>query len=74
MSASSIPQGPGSVSGAPNLPAGFTDTFTSRFIDTGLVISYALAADHPNQVVRLVVGETPLPGVALTEQRAQRLP
>jgi hypothetical protein len=24
-----IPEGPGSVSGAPNLPEGFTDTFTS---------------------------------------------
>jgi pimeloyl-ACP methyl ester carboxylesterase len=30
-----IPEGPGSVSGAPNLPAEFTDTFTSRYIDTG---------------------------------------
>ena len=29
------PEGPGSVSGAPNLPEGFADTFTSRFIDTG---------------------------------------
>ena len=29
------PEGPGSVSGAPNLPAGFTDTFTIRYIDTG---------------------------------------
>ena len=29
------PEGPGSVSGAPNLPAGFTDTFTSRYIDAG---------------------------------------
>jgi pimeloyl-ACP methyl ester carboxylesterase len=29
------PEGPGSVSGAPNLPAGFTDTFTSRYVDTG---------------------------------------
>jgi hypothetical protein len=29
------PEGLGSVSGAPNLPAGFTDTFTSRYIDTG---------------------------------------
>jgi pimeloyl-ACP methyl ester carboxylesterase len=34
-SALSTPEGPGSVSGAPNLPAGFTDTFTSRYIDTG---------------------------------------
>jgi pimeloyl-ACP methyl ester carboxylesterase len=30
----STPEGPGSVSGAPNLPAGFTDTFTSRYVDT----------------------------------------
>jgi pimeloyl-ACP methyl ester carboxylesterase len=29
------PQGPGSVSGAPGLPAGFTSTFTSRYVDTG---------------------------------------
>jgi pimeloyl-ACP methyl ester carboxylesterase len=29
------PEGPGSVSGAPNLPAGFTGTFTSRYVDTG---------------------------------------
>src|SRR4249920_1342454 len=29
------PQGPGSVSGAPHLPAGFTGTFTSRYVDTG---------------------------------------
>ena len=39
MSASSagppIPEGPGSVSGAPNLPDGFTATFTSRYVDTG---------------------------------------
>lgn len=33
--ATPIPEGPGSVSGAPNLPAGFADTFTSRFIDAG---------------------------------------
>jgi hypothetical protein len=31
----SAPEGPGSVSGAPNLPAGFTDTFTSRYVDAG---------------------------------------
>jgi pimeloyl-ACP methyl ester carboxylesterase len=29
------PQGPGSVCGAPNLPDGFTGTFTSRYVDTG---------------------------------------
>jgi pimeloyl-ACP methyl ester carboxylesterase len=30
-----IPEGPGSVSGAPNLPDGFTGTFTSRYVDAG---------------------------------------
>jgi len=29
------PEGPGSASGAPNLPDGFTGTFTSRYVDTG---------------------------------------
>jgi pimeloyl-ACP methyl ester carboxylesterase len=29
------PEGPGSVSGAPNLPDGFAGTFTSGYIDTG---------------------------------------
>src|SRR6516225_6037354 len=29
------PEGPGSVSGAPDLPAGFAGTFTSRYVDTG---------------------------------------
>ena len=38
----STPEGPGSVSGAPNLPAGFTDTFTSRYIDTGDVRLHAV--------------------------------
>jgi pimeloyl-ACP methyl ester carboxylesterase len=32
--------------------------------DTGMVISYALAADHPERVARLAVGEAPLVGVA----------
>jgi pimeloyl-ACP methyl ester carboxylesterase len=146
------PRGPGSVSGAPGLPAGFTETFTSQYVDvgevrlhavvggrgpgllmvhgwpqtwyqwrllmptlaqdftvvavdqrgmglsdkpeagydtgtlandmvalmdtlghrrfalvgcdTGLLISYAVAADHPERVARLVVGEAPLPGVS----------
>jgi pimeloyl-ACP methyl ester carboxylesterase len=35
MTSPSTPEGPGSVSGAPNLPAGFTDTFASRYVDTG---------------------------------------
>jgi pimeloyl-ACP methyl ester carboxylesterase len=31
----STPEGPGSVAGAPNLPAGFTGTFTSRHVEAG---------------------------------------
>jgi pimeloyl-ACP methyl ester carboxylesterase len=34
MNSSTIPEGPGSVAGAPHLPEGFTGTFTSRYIDT----------------------------------------
>jgi pimeloyl-ACP methyl ester carboxylesterase len=152
MSSAPTPEGPGSVSGVPHLPEGFTDTFTSRYVDTGqlrlhavtggegpplllvhgwpqtwyqfrlvmptlardfqvvavdqrgiglsdkpedgydtgtlagdlvalmdilghqrfalvgfdtgMLISYALAADHPDRVERLVVGEAPLPGIS----------
>jgi pimeloyl-ACP methyl ester carboxylesterase len=35
MTSPPTPEGPGSVSGAPNLPEGFTDAFTSRYVDTG---------------------------------------
>ena len=152
MTSPSSPEGPGSVSGAPNLPAGFSDTFTSRYVDTGelrlhavtggggpplllvhgwpqfwyqfrlimptlardfsvvavdqrgiglsdkpqggydtstlasdlvalmdalghqrfalygtdvgMPVAYALAADHPDRVDRLVVSEAPLPGIS----------
>jgi pimeloyl-ACP methyl ester carboxylesterase len=36
------PEGLGSVSGAPNLPDGFADTFTSRYLDTGEVRLHAV--------------------------------
>jgi pimeloyl-ACP methyl ester carboxylesterase len=149
---SSASEGPGSVSGAPNLPKQFTDTFTSQFVDigelrlhavvggegpplllihgwpetwyawrmlmpalardfsvvavdqrgiglsdkpkdgydtatlandvvalmgalgherfalygtdTGMPIAYAVAADHPERVERLIVSEAPLPGIS----------
>jgi pimeloyl-ACP methyl ester carboxylesterase len=35
MDSAATPEGPGSVSGAPNLPDGFAGTFTSRYVDTG---------------------------------------
>ncbi|HSS54730.1 MAG TPA: alpha/beta hydrolase [Gaiellales bacterium] len=146
------PEGAGSVAGAPNLPAGFADTFTSRYVDagdvrlhavvggdgpplllihgwpgcwyywrlvmpalardfevvavdqrgiglsdkpddgydtatlandlvalmdalaherfavvgvdTGMLIGYALAADHPDRIARVALGEAPLPGIS----------
>ncbi|RPI86341.1 MAG: alpha/beta hydrolase [Chloroflexi bacterium] len=39
---STTPEGPGSASGAPNLPPGFTDTFTSQYIDTGELRQHAV--------------------------------
>jgi pimeloyl-ACP methyl ester carboxylesterase len=42
----STPEGPGS--GAPNLPEGFTDTFTSRYVDTGGLHQHAvIGGDGP---------------------------
>src|SRR5512132_3624437 len=41
-------EGPGSVSEAPNLPEGFTDTFTSRYIDAGELRQHAvIGGDGP---------------------------
>lgn len=34
--------------------------------DTGMEIGYALAADHPDRIDRLVVGEAVIPGVSLS--------
>ena len=46
--AGTTPEGPGSVAGAPNLPAGFADTFTSRYIDTGeLRLHAVIGGDGP---------------------------
>jgi pimeloyl-ACP methyl ester carboxylesterase len=33
-------------------------------VDTGMLIAYAIAADYPDRVVRLAVGEAPLPGIS----------
>ena len=40
------------------------DRFALYGTDTGMPIAYALAADHPDRVERLIVAEAPLPGVA----------
>ena len=48
MSSTSVPEGPGSVSQAPQLPAGFTDTFTSRYIDAnGVRLHAVVGGDGP---------------------------
>jgi pimeloyl-ACP methyl ester carboxylesterase len=39
------------------------DPFAAAGHDTGMVIAYALAADHRDRIDRLVVGETTRPGV-----------
>ena len=47
----STPDGPGSVSGAPNLPAGFTDTSTSRYVETPGLRQHAVAEDAPEELL-----------------------
>ena len=48
---------------------GLTDALGHRRLavvgcDTGLLIGYAVAAENPDRVERLVVGEAPLPGIS----------
>jgi pimeloyl-ACP methyl ester carboxylesterase len=38
--------------------------FAAVGVDTGMLIGYALAADHPDRVERVALGEAPLPGVS----------
>jgi pimeloyl-ACP methyl ester carboxylesterase len=48
MSAAPTPEGPGSVSGAPQLPDGFANTFTSRYVDIGALRLHAvIGGDGP---------------------------
>jgi pimeloyl-ACP methyl ester carboxylesterase len=37
--------------------------FAVAGVDTGMLIGYALAADHPDRVARVALGEAPLPGI-----------
>jgi hypothetical protein len=46
------PEGPGSVPKALSLPAGFTDAFTSRYIDTGEVRQHAVIGGDGPPLVR----------------------
>jgi pimeloyl-ACP methyl ester carboxylesterase len=56
MTSPSTPEGPGSVVGAPNLPAGFTDTFTSRYVDTGELRLHAVTGGEGPPPLLLVHG------------------
>jgi pimeloyl-ACP methyl ester carboxylesterase len=48
MRSTSVPEGPGSVSQAPNLPPGFTDMFTSQYVDIGeLRLHAVVGGDGP---------------------------
>jgi pimeloyl-ACP methyl ester carboxylesterase len=38
--------------------------FAVHGTDTGMPIAYAIAADHPERVERLIVSEAPLPGAS----------
>jgi hypothetical protein len=51
-----LPPGrPGSVSGAPNVLAGFTDTLTSRYIDTGELRLHAVIGGEGPPLLRVCV-------------------
>jgi hypothetical protein len=56
------PEGPGSVLGAPNLPVGFTDTFTSRYVDTGDLRQHAVTGGDGPPPLLLVHGCWPRTG------------
>ena len=63
-SPTSTPEGPGSAAGAPNLPAGFTDTFTSRYVDTGAVRLHAVVQDQQRAPHRLTMPVLAIGGAA----------
>jgi hypothetical protein len=46
------------VSGAPNLPEGFTDVFTSRYVDTGDLRQYVVTGGKGSPLP-LVLGTGP---------------
>ena len=50
MNSTATPEGPGSVSGAPRLPDGFADTFTSRYLDAA-GSGHWVAEQAPEQLV-----------------------
>jgi hypothetical protein len=61
----STPEGRGFVSGALNLPTGFTDTFTSRYVDTGEVRLHAVIGGDGHWVAEEAPEEMMAPLTAL---------
>src|ERR1700751_158540 len=53
MNSSPTPEGPGSVSGAPNLPEGFANTFTSRYVDIGDLRLHAVTGGDGPPLLRV---------------------
>ena len=58
-SAATVPEGPGSVSGAPNLPEGFTDVFTSRYVDTGDLRQHVVTGARARRCCWCTAGRRP---------------
>jgi pimeloyl-ACP methyl ester carboxylesterase len=56
MNASPAPEGPGSVSGAPYLPDGFTGTFTSRYLDTAGLRQHVVIGGKTRRLTLPVLG------------------
>ena len=59
MNSPSFPEGPGSVSGAPNLPDEFAGTFTSRYIDAGGLRQHVVTGGGDGPLLLLVHGWPP---------------
>ena len=45
------------------------ERFAVAGVDTGMIIGHALAADHPDRVARVALGEATLPGITAAGAR-----
>ena len=54
-----VPTGPGSVLGAPNLPAGFAKTFASRYVEAHGVRFHAVIGGKGRPLLRSMAGRRP---------------
>ena len=77
MSSSSVPplpEGPGSVSGAPNLPDGCADAFTTRFVDAGEVRLHAVVGGEGPPLLLVYRDEPAAAGNAIPNAAATSSP